>query len=93
MTKPIKHKINGKEYEIDVEDCYVGLTVSGKINLITLPNGLAYGNSSKAKQDLLTLLHECIHAMDMKQSEKKVEQSAQDIGILLWKLGYRRVKA
>ncbi len=92
MSKVKVHIFAGKKYEIDVDDPYVGATDYMFVKRITMPNGLAYGDSKRAKEDLVTLLHECLHAEDWELSEKRVDQISTDIGTLLWRLGYRRTK-
>lgn len=94
MSKVRSHIINNTKYEIDVDDPYLGLIDNGFVKRITLPNGLAFGKGAKAKTDLITLLHECIHAEIGINSkvEKQVDRMATDIGTLLWKLGYRRTR-
>lgn len=90
------HKFNGVKYYIGVDEPYVGWcdrpnTPDPKeYPAIRLPNGLAYGNSRKAKEDLWVLIHECLHAEDWDKSEERVDQVAGDIAKLLWRLGYRR---
>lgn len=92
------HKFNNVLYHIVVDEPYVGWCDrprkpdAKEYPSIRIPNGLSYGNRKKAKDDLITLLHECNHAENWDLSEKRVDQIAIDIGTLLWRLGYRRVK-
>ena len=92
------HRFNGVKYHIGVDDPYIGwcdrpgMPQKSEYPAIRLPNGLSAGNSLKAKEDLITLLHECIHAEHWKLTEARTDQIATDIGSLLWRLGYRREK-
>jgi Zn-dependent peptidase ImmA (M78 family) len=42
------------------------------------------------KRELETLLHEFLHALDWSKDETWVEQSAEDISKILWRLGWRK---
>jgi hypothetical protein len=44
------------------------------------------------QNELITWIHEGMHASNWFQSEETVDQSSKDIGRLLWRLGYRRPK-
>ena len=59
---------------------------------VTMTESLPYGNGKHARLMLITLLHECLHASNWDKSEKVIDRTAVDIGKLLWRLGYRRVK-
>ena len=96
MRKVRTHRFNKIKYFVDLDDTYVGWCdrpVTPDLNeypAIRMPNGLAFGNTKKAKEDLRILLHECLHAENWFKSEKEVDRVAVDIGSLLWRLGYRR---
>jgi len=97
MRKVRTHKFNGIKYFIDLEP-YIGWCDKPdspdpkEYPAIGLPNGLAFGDTPKAKEGLKTLLHECFHAENWSKSEGEVERVAIDVGNLLWRLGYRRGK-
>lgn len=57
---------------------------------IWLPIGLPSGNSRRAKNGLISLIHECLHASNYNTHENTVEHVSKDMGRLLWRLGYRR---
>ena len=92
------HRFNGVRYYIGVDEPYVGWCDRPKrpdgreYPAIRLPRGLPYGNERGAKEGLLALIHECCHAENWDLSEARVDKIACDIGGLLWRLGYRRVK-
>jgi len=98
MKKVRTHRFNGVKYHVDLDEPYIGwCDRPGKPDrreypAIRMPDGLASGSSRKAKEDLNILIHECLHAANWNASENKVDQTACDIGGLLWRLGYRRKK-
>jgi hypothetical protein len=84
------HKFGGKRYVIDVHHPFDGICDPPEGTsqpAIRLPNGL-----QDTRKCLIILLHEVIHACDWNKSEPETEEMANDIGKLLWKLGYRRIK-
>ena len=99
MRKVRTHRFNGVQYEIDVEG-FKGETtkVLGLPCIaiarpeVTMTESLPYGNDKHAQLMLITLLHEILHASNWNKSEKVVDRTAVDMGKLLWRLGYRRVK-
>ena len=97
MQKVHTHRFNGRKYTISVDEPYDGICAPPKRPkkhkpYIDIPDGLPHGNQRRARLGLITLLHECMHAECWKMSEKQVDQIARDIGRLLWRLGYRRMK-
>ena len=98
MSNVRTHRFNGVKFFIGVDDPYIGWCDKPKspdrneYPAIRLPNGLSFGNTRKAKEDLATLIHECLHAENWNKSEDVIERTAEDIGKLLWRLGYRRAK-
>ena len=92
------HRFNGSKFHITVDEPYIGFCDKpGRPDPteypgIRLPNGLPCGNSRKAREGLITLIHEMIHAEDWGVSEDFADQIAVDMGSLLWRLGYRRGK-
>ena len=95
MKKVRTHRFNGVKYHIGVTEPYVGWCDRPRspdpreYPAIRMPEGLVGGDSRKAKEGLIILLHECIHAGKWSLSEKDVDQMATDIGGLQWRLGYR----
>jgi len=100
MSNIRTHKFNKVKYAIDVEG-FKGETAQKKQDLpriviarpdITMSESLPYGNGKYARLMLITLLHECLHASNWDRTEKVIDRTAEDIGKLLWRLGYRRVR-
>ena len=100
MRKVRTHRFNGIQYEIDVEG-FKGQTIPKKLEMpcitiarpeVTMTESLPYGDNRHARLMLITLLHECLHASNWDKTEKVIDRTAIDIGKLLWRLGYRRVK-
>jgi hypothetical protein len=99
MRKVKTHRFNGKLFAIDVEG-FKGETTKElglpRITIarpvVTLTESLPYGDDRHARLMLTVLLHECLHASNWNKSEKVVDRTAIDIGKLLWRLNYRRVK-
>lgn len=98
MKQVKTHRFRDIKYYIGVDEPYVGWCDRSKTPdpkeypAIRMPEGLEFGDGRKAKAGLIILLHECLHAEDWSKSEKIVDRAAIDIGALLWRLGYRRVK-
>lgn len=98
MRKVKTHRFNGVRYYIGVDEPYIAWCDKPKspdkkeYPAIRLPDGLPFDNDKRAKQGLVSLIHECLHAENWDDSEKKVDRVAVDIGNLLWRLGYRRKK-
>ena len=44
----------------------------------------------KEKDELDTVLHECLHAADWWKDEEWVDEVAEDIARILWRLGWRK---
>lgn len=98
MAKVRTHKFNGVKYFIGVEEPYIGWCNRPgspdrkEYPAIRMPEGLPGGDSAKAKEGLIVLLHECLHASNWEKSENAVDRTSVDIGKLLWRLGYRRIQ-
>ena len=100
MRRGRTHRFNKVKYAIDVEG-FKGETAQKKQDLpriiiarpdVTMTESLPYGDGKHGQLMLSTLLHECLHASNWNKLEKVVDRTATDIGKLLWRLGYRRVK-
>jgi len=93
------HSINGIRYHIMVDEPYAGWCdkpdkpQKNEYPAIRLPEGLPYGNSKKAKEGLINLLHEFGHAEDYRKPEEIIDRVACELGTLLWRLGFRRTKS
>ncbi len=88
MNREFYHKFMGRKYLVDVFQPFEGICDPPDVlpdRAIRLPNGL-----DGSRKSLIILIHEAIHACDWNKSEADVKRTAEDIGKLLWKLGYRR---
>lgn len=95
MKKVKTHRFNGVRYHIGIDEPYIGWCDrprkpdAAEYPAIRLPNGLAKGNARCARQGLISLIHECLHAENWDKSERIVDRCSCEIGSLLWRLGYR----
>ena len=89
--RPVKtHTFNGINYDIDL----YGKAIVGRCEspYETKKPALAIYTEEGTKLELETLIHEALHACFFAKTEKKVGQTAYDIGRFLWRLGFRRIK-
>ena len=92
------HKFNGVKFNINLDEIYglcdepITQKTLKETPVIRITRGLPYSNKRGAKTGLITLIHECLHAERWLTTENKIEQISNDIGSLLWRLGYRRIK-
>jgi len=90
------HTFNGRSYKIGVDEPYIGWCdkpdepQQSEYPAIRLPNGLPKGEEKGAKQGLIVLIHECLHAENWDKHEDTIDKVSVEIGSLLWRLGYRR---
>jgi hypothetical protein len=84
------HNFRGVKYEVDVEEPHHGSCDSPKRK----PKHpvLVVNEDISTLKGLKILIHECCHAGEWKLPEEVVDQMGEDIGRLLWRLGFRRVK-
>lgn len=88
VQKPVKtHFFKGKRYHI---------VKTGRIDGVTdtnhTPHELANCAEEGTRNELITWIHEGMHAGNWDKREKTIDQSSKDIGRLLWRLGYRKTK-
>jgi hypothetical protein len=83
MRKVKTHSFNGIRYQVlighfdgvaDTDDKY-SIVVNGELD---------------TRKDLITLIHEAMHAGNWAKHEDTIDRSSTEIGKLLWRLGYRR---
>ena len=81
------HVFNGRRYYIDIDNvdgwCDQYKTNKRMIHIITKPN---------TKNELITILHESLHAENWAETEEVVDRVSTEIGSFLWRLGFRKVK-
>jgi len=83
MKKPRTHTFGNVKYDLDLYAPRDGSCdpPSGLVRpAITLPLGLRY-----TRRDCIVLIHEALHACNWDKDEEKVEQTAEDLGGLVWK--------
>ena len=89
MAKKVKtHTFNKVNYDIEFSERLDGLcdyprSTKPSIRIMAKPY---------TKNELITIIHESLHASDWSKSEEIVDRVSTDIGRLLWRLGYRREK-
>ena len=99
MKQVRTHKFNGKKYYIDIDTAYGGycenpddVETQKEHPVIRIVEGLPYKNRKGAKNGLVRIIHETLHAEDWGKHEETVVRVAKEIGSLLWRLGYRRIE-
>lgn len=83
MRKVRTATFNGIKYEIVIGKVDGAADKYGGYSL------LVNGNLDTQK-DLITLIHEAMHAGNWDKHEETIDRSSKEIGRLLWRLGYRR---
>ncbi len=81
------HVFNRRRYYIDIDNvdgwCDQYKNNKRMIHIVTKPN---------TKNELITILHESLHAENWAETEEVVDRVSTEIGSFLWRLGYRKVK-
>lgn len=88
MVREVKtHLFKGIRYKIVQMGQIYGITDT-KNTAPELVNCTKGGTLS----ELITWIHEGMHAGNWDKREETIDQSSKDIGRLLWRLGYRKTK-
>ena len=79
------HRFHGREYKIVFSERLDGICDQYKLNqreifIMTKPH---------TKDELITIIHESLHAENWAATESVVGRVSREIGSLLWRLGYR----
>ena len=82
------HTFNGHKYDIRVGEELDGLCDCPH-NKDTTPS-IVVACEPFTRKELISLIHECLHAEDWRKTEKAVDRASSEIGSFLWRLGYRR---
>ena len=80
------HRFNGVTYDIDLDTDCDGYCEAPK------PRGnpcLYLAVPIDTKDGMRKLMHEMLHACNWEKTEAKVEQAAEDMHRLMWRLGFR----
>ena len=81
------HTFNGRKYDIyfgQIDGCceqYSIKPTDREIAIFAKPN---------TRNELETIIHECLHAENWAATEGVVDRVSSEIGGLLWRLGYRK---
>ena len=83
MKKVRTHTFNGITYTIQMGEIDGWADTNDKYAIIVscLPN---------TQNELITIIHEAMHAGNWSKHEETIDRSSAEIGRLLWRLGYRR---
>jgi len=97
MRQVKTHKFNNVKYKIDLDEIIGSCERPRRYRkreqpTICLPLGLPVMNKKGAKTGLIAIIHEALHAENWDMSEVVVERTALEIGNLLWRLNFRRLK-
>jgi hypothetical protein len=85
MSKRVKtHSFNGYRYNV-IFDKFDGATDTDKS-----PRDMLIGAKPKTQNELITIIHEAMHAGNWDKHEETIDRSSKEIGRFLWRLGYRR---
>ncbi len=84
MNKIKTHFFNGVRYNI----CFGELDGATDVNCT--PRDMVICTKPNTRNELITIIHEGMHAGNWDKHEETIARSAEDIGRLLWRLGYRR---
>lgn len=85
MSNVKTHTFNGLSYDIVIGE------IDGMADRYGGYSVVVNGNLDSQK-DLITLIHESMHAGNWDKHEETIDRSSKEIGRLLWRLGYRRGK-
>ena len=83
-------KILGKTWHLETQSRRMPADHDGFCDAPNLPSKTIRIRSGLGeKRQLEVVLHELLHAADWHKDETWVEQVAEDVAAILWKLGYR----
>lgn len=87
MTPPVKtHTFNGRKYHVRIGE------TDGMCNTFKPERELHVLCDPSTHKGLITTIHESLHACNWAKKEAVVDQVSADVGRLLWRLGWRKVK-
>jgi len=82
------HSFNGRRYKVELTGRLDG--VCDQYNLDK--RFLMIMAKPHTRNELITILHESLHASNWAATEEVVDRVSMEIGSLLWRLGYRRTE-
>jgi len=86
MGKVKTHFFNGIRYNIRFAQ------FDGATDIDSVARDMLIGAKPNTQSELITIIHESMHAGNWDKHEETIDKSSRDIGRLLWRLGYRRKK-
>jgi len=78
------HSFNGHRYNIKL------WRFDGATDVDKSPRDMLIAAKPYTRNELITLIHEAMHAGNWDKHEETIDRSSTEIGSLLWRLGYRR---
>lgn len=77
---------NGRKYRITMDGRLDGWCDQYKLD----DRHIVIAATQHTQNELITIIHESLHASNWCKSEEAVDRTSTEIGRLLWRLGYRR---
>ena len=87
IDKVRTHSFCGIKYKIDFVGGIDGITDTRE----SFPS-IVIACKSGTQNELITIIHEAMHAGNWDKHEETIDRSSKEIGRLLWRLGYRKSK-
>jgi hypothetical protein len=79
---------NGRKYKFEMDGRLDGWC--DQFKLCESQRHITIMVKERTQNELVTIIHESLHASDWRASEDSVDRTSTEIGRLLWRLGYRR---
>ena len=80
------HTFNGRKYTV-----WVGQELDGMCDCFGMDERYIVSMAKAgSRKELITIIHEALHACDWCKSEEVIDRVSTEIGSFLWRLGYRR---
>lgn len=86
MKKVKTHSFNGVSYNIRFDK------FDGATDVDVSPRDMLIAAKPHTQNELITLIHEAMHAGNWDKHESTIDRSSSEIGRFLWRLGFRRRK-
>ena len=86
MKKVKTHSFNGNRYNIRF------WKFDGATDVDRSPRDMPIAAKPNTRNEIITLIHEAMHAGNWDKHEETIDRSSKEIGSFLWRLGYRRKK-
>ncbi len=86
MKKVRTHSFGGHRYNIKFDK------FDGATDVDKSPRDMLIAAKPDTQNELITIIHEAMHAGNWDKHEETIDRSSTEIGRFLWRLGYRRRK-